>query len=249
MQAQTVKPIPIVRLVCGDFQNLGDISEVLEFIGENVETFFVRCRDFLGSDGNTQLMQLGPYCGRAFLESACNAFIGRLDPVRLLHVRRIQSKEGYKVEERNVASIWWAGDVVTKNEPKETDVTRALLAKYTDEILWKPGFERLLDSTSNNAGSIWLSELQKYTPEGIGYTFRNEAGDLYSSLSKGVHQEFVTPQTTKYDNTTVQNFLKRTIKLVSMMALITHYIPVSLARVESDQALVCFFEIEKLVDD
>jgi len=115
------------------------------------------------------------------------------------------------------------------------------------EIHWIPAFKALLDDFVTEE-SIYLNDLKKINPEGIVDSFKNEANRLYSSLSKGIHQEFVVPISINYDPPTVKEILTETIALVTKMALVSHYIPTIATKSDKDTLFRHLVELEKKVD-
>lgn len=239
-------------LLCGNHNSYGEISEILSQLGMRTDEFAPRCYDFISGKNEDDLFTFGPYCGRTILETACTIFIGRIDPYRLLLIKRHQENPNYDISFRHKISIQWFGDIIASEKPpsweklSNKNIARALLTdEYMGEIYWKKAFEDLLDDNKGESGSEWLKELQAMQPDQITPYIRTEADRIYSSLSKGIHQEFVIPLTTKYDKYTVKALLKNTIALVAKTAFITHYIPTAIGNIGRNELLDCLKNIEK----
>lgn len=236
------------RLLCGEYQQLGELSQILEQLGQTIDEFALRCFQFIAEDNSPDITAFGPYCGRTVLETACTILIGRLDPFRLLLVKHSQQQSTYKIENRNPLAIQWSEDILRQQKPpkwenltlKDILSARALLTDYIADLYWKPALKALQDERTNDGESEWLKQLQQfdYDNPGIVPYFRQIANKLYPSLSKGVHQELIIPSTTLYDSDTIKELLKQTMKLVAQMALLSHYIPTTIARIHDSSELL-----------
>ena len=218
-------------LLCGDYQDYGELSEILEQLAMAIDEFSPRCCDFITTN-NGDISIFGAYCGRSILETATTILIGRITPFRLLLLKRFQEQESYSLGMQHKASIQWKGDVIApKKSPNnlwekvdDNSLTMPLLSDYMAKIYWIPAFEKFLDDFQGDE-SVYLNALRGVPPEKIVEHFKSEADNLYSSLSKGIHQEFVAPTERVYDSGTIKGLLADTLALVAKMALISHYIP------------------------
>lgn len=239
-------------LLCGKHNGLGELSDILAQLASTIDDFAPRCYSFIQAD-SPDITTLGAYCGRTLLETACTLLIGRLTPYRLLLLKRCQEHPDYSIGVRHNAAIQWAGDVMPDKKPpdkawnKIDGYTHPLFSYYMAEIYWIPAFKALLDDFVTEE-SVYLSDLRKINPEGIIDSFKNEANRLYSSLSKGIHQEFVVPISINYDPPTVKELLTETIALVTKMALVSHYIPTIVTKSDKDTLFRHLVELEKKVD-
>ena len=241
------------ELLCGDYKNLDELSDILSLLESTIDTFSVRCFDFLKQDVPKDIATLGAYCGRTLLEASCIAMIGRITPYRLLLLKRYQEQPSYDLGVRHKISIEWKGDILPKskitkdqlwNKVEDKTLTSPLLSDYMWDICWIPAFKGLLlDMGNENYAS--LIDSANIPPEGICQKLRKEAEVLYSSLSKGIHQEFIIPHGVTYDEVTVQNLLQRTILLITQLALISHYIPIAVASIDKTKLLQCLTGIEE----
>lgn len=242
------------ELLCGDYKNLGELSDILALLDSSIDNFSTRCFEFLQQETPKDITTLGAYCGRSLLEASCIALIGRITPYRLLLLKRYQERpNNYNLGIRHKISIEWKGDILPKSQiPEEKfwdkvedkSLTSPLLSDYMRDIYWMPAFNCLLDDTENE-NSRSLIELKNIPLVDVFKSLRNEADGLYSSLSKGIHQEFIIPHDKAYDAITVQNLLQRTVLLVTKLASISHYIPIAVASINKTKVLQCLAEIEK----
>ena len=241
------------EMLCGNYKNLGELSEILELLASTIDDVSRRCFEFLQQNESDDITTLGAYCGRTLLEASCIALVGRITPYRLLLLKRYQEQPSYDLGIRHKISIEWKGDILPKsnitkdqlwNKIDDKAFTSPLLSDYMWDIYWIPAFKRLLDDTENE-NHAYLSDLAKIPPDGICQNIRKEAEELYSSLSKGIHQEFIIPHGVAYDAITVQNLLQRTVVLITRLALISHYIPTASASIDKVKLLQYLANIEQ----
>lgn len=240
------------KLLCGNYGELGELSEILALLDSTIDNFSTRCFEFLKQETTENITTLGAYCGRTLLEASCIALIGRITPYRLLLLKRYQEQPNYDLGIRHKISIEWKGDILPKDtktdeiwkKVEDKSLTSPLLSEYMSSIYWMPAFKALLDD-KNNEGCPSLIDLEKISPEAICISFRKEAEELYSSLSKGIHQEFIIPHSRAYDVPTVLNLIQRSIVLVTRMGMIGHYIPIAVASIDKKELFECLADIEK----
>jgi len=220
-------------LVCGSSASgtaPSEIGEIMSFIRGTIDRVMEELA-WLSSQDDRRVSMLGPFLGRSLLELSTTALVGRMDPLRLLVVRQIQSQPAYDPGARWKASMQWQGDVVAAKAVKElwTDgvqydaITKALLGDYYDHLLWQPAHQRLL--ATSLAGGSWLSDLGRIPAESFVPRERDVITRLYSSLSKGIHHEFVMPPGALYDRTTVVDLVQRAVHVVADIAVISHFVP------------------------
>ncbi|MGR8933979.1 MAG: hypothetical protein ACU837_06255 [Gammaproteobacteria bacterium] len=237
------------ELICGDYTNLGELSDVLSLLDSTIDNFSTKCLGFLRDDIG-DISTLGAYCGRTLLEAACIALIGRVTPYRLLLLKRYQEQPNYELGVRHKISIEWKGDILPKEIKKDwakaddKSLTAPLLSEYMGEIFWIPAFEAMLNDMVTQDNPI-LIELKSIQVESICQSLRKEAEEIYSSLSKGIHQEFIIPHHISYDTVTVQDLLQRTIDLIVKLALISNYIPTAVSSINKIEILNCLDVISR----
>jgi hypothetical protein len=241
------------ELLCGDYEGLGDLSEILSVLDSTIDKFSTKCFEFLRNESE-DISTLGAYCGRTLLEAACIALIGRVTPYRLLLLKRYQEQSSYDLGVRHKISIEWKGDILPKGSERDIkkdwgkaddkSLTAPLLSEYMGDIFWVPAFEALLNDMEEQDNQI-LIELKSVQVEAICQSLRKEAEEIYSSLSKGIHQEFIIPHNISYDAITVQDLLQRTVDLVVKLALISNYIPTAVSSSKKAKVLSCLDEIKR----
>lgn len=240
------------ELVCGRSTggtSPSEIAEIMSFIKATIDRV-VEELAWLSNEDDKRVSMLGPFLGRSLLELSTTALVGRLDPLRLLVVRQIQSQPAYDPGARWRASMQWQGDVVAAKPVKDlwTDtvqydgITKALLGDYYDHLLWQPAHQRLL--AASPTGGSWLADLARIPAESFVPRKRDEITRLYSSLSKGIHHEFVMPPGALYDRTTVVDLVQRAVRVVSDIAVASHFVPHCQFGLPAGDALGVFNSVE-----
>jgi hypothetical protein len=64
-------------LLSGNYQDLGELSDILTQLATTVDDFVPRCYSFIQND-SPDITTFGAYCGRTLLETACTILIGRI---------------------------------------------------------------------------------------------------------------------------------------------------------------------------
>jgi hypothetical protein len=171
---------PLARLLGGNWPENSDLGTVLTHLADTLCGLLgqVRHLDFSGGSAQ-QVSILGPYLARGILEVGLSMLIARLDPFRVLVLRRIQLSPAYEIEIRNSSALQWKGDFLadargstdTKvSDPwnpslKPQDMTRALFGHYHDHIFWRPSLEILLDVAPETRGGSWMTKLRLMSPD------------------------------------------------------------------------------------
>lgn len=212
-------------------------------------------------DENPERIALfGPFLGRSILELTYTAIVGRLDPFRLLVLREIQMRQPASdvtvLGERCLTAIQWSGDIRPMKEGENPDlwsptktidkVHRSLFGKYYEHIFWIPAFTTVVDSLTDAQQGAWFDELRKITPEGFTPRFRGDSDRTYSSLSKGIHHEFVIPHEKFYSPETVFELLKDAFRLASHSSLVCHAVPTCQCGVPLNEAMLLYEAVQKI---
>jgi hypothetical protein len=246
-------PTDISLLTCGrptTDADGSDLDKILTHIQAMIDAMMEQL-SWLAEQEDTRVAVFGPFLGRSLLELSTTALIGRLDPLRVLLVHQVQAQPNYTIEIPWKASIRWQGDVLAGKpvanlwgEALEYEkITKALLGDYYDHLVWRPAAERM--ATAVPVGGNWLAELAGIDPSAFVARRRQEIGLLYSSLSKGIHHEFVMPpRVGLYDRNTVKNLLLRTVRVIADLALVSHFITHASFSLASTEAVDTFNRIE-----
>jgi|SRR5690348_75238 len=241
-------------LVCGDLRtvDVGEDSELAK-IFTHLQTMIDRILGELGWLG-TQLPEriamYGPFLGRSLLELGLTALIGRIDPTRLLVVKRTQEHGDYSANKPWNSAIRWQGDVLAKKvtdlwspDTAYKDMTKALFGDYYVELFWIPCMKKLADLEVD--GGAWLAELKAMTAPGFCRQRRELVGQLYSFASKGIHSEFVVPPGSLYDHATITNQITKIAQTLAELGLLINMIPHALYKLGPDEAFASFNRVEQ----
>jgi hypothetical protein len=248
-------PQKLSNLVCGCLpqspQGLdSDLRDILKHVGDSLD-YMVDEVEWLANQNDQRVASLGPFLGRSLLELGVTALIGRLDPMRLLVVRRVQQQPDYDTRDIWNSSIRWRGDVIADkvHEPwgakrDYPGMTKALLGDYYNELFWRAAITSVLDLKMEEAPGLWLSELKSVSAESFISRKRTEISQLYSALSKGVHHEFVLPPGAVYDRTTVRDLFQRAFHCLADLAFVSHFIPHTPYCLGATEAIAALGELE-----
>ena len=241
-------------LVCGDPTTVNDGSEfgdIMSHIQESIDSVMAKLT-WLSTQDATYISTFGPLLGRALLELSTTALIGRLDPLRLLFVRQVQSQPTYDTGTRWKSSLQWQGDVLAEKPKPDMwsaqtsyeDAPKALLGAYYDHLLWRPAFQRM--SGLPMTGAVWLAELRATNADAFINRKRATLSKLYSELSKGVHHEFVMPPGTLYDKPTIVDMVARAVHELADVSYVSQFITHCQYGLDADAATSALTRLENL---
>lgn len=241
----------------------GNTSAVAQAQASNL---FIQCVNHIGStldffieeigkfrDQPEQRVALfGPFVGRSVLELASTVLVGRLDPFRILTLYKSQTQADYELSSRRKMAFNWRGDVISSDKPPQdtwkdqafSQLPRALIGAYYAEVFWSPAFEKMIDDGILTGSSPWELELLNTDPSSFAARQMKLLDSTYSSLSKGVHHEFVVRVSAMYDLATVTDLVRDAIKAASNLALVACYIEHASSHVDPAEALTLFHTIE-----
>lgn len=207
--------------------------------------------DALGVQSPERISLYGPFLARSLLEVAVTALIGRIDPTRVLVVKRVQEHGNYDTTKAWNAAIRWQGDVVDKKvgdlwtpERSYKEMTKALFGDYYVEIYWKTALAKIQDPTL--VGGSWLAAIRSKSIEEFATSRRELVSKLYSESSKGIHSEFVVPPGSKYDRMTVANMATKVIEVLSELGLLVNLLPHIAYTLSKTDASAIFTELESV---
>lgn len=245
----------LAELLCGgDAINGADaeceISKVLIHLRTVLETNLGEIQ-WLSNESPTRIALYGPFLARSLLEVAVTALIGRMDPTRLLVVKRTQEHGSYDTGQAWNSAIRWQGDVVDEKVPElwipkrlYKDMTKALFGDYYVEIYWNSALRKLSDPIFK--GGVWLAAIKGKTIQEFAKTRRESIAKLYSESSKGVHSEFVVPPGSMYDKMTVANLISKVTQIICEMGLLINVLPHIAYRLPPARAVEIFNGIEDI---
>lgn len=239
-------------LVCGSIPGTDAFSEILKHLKKTLTNVLFEVTR-LTSEPDERVTLFGPLLGRSILELSFTCIVGRLDPFRILTLREFQmranSTEATSLGNRSASAFQWSGDVrPLDKDPKklwETDlpmskISRSLLGDCYGDVFWKPAFVEVLDAITTSNSGPWISEIQGLDPDLLIIRTRADCDKIYSTLSKGIHQEFIIPPGSLYDKNTVIVYIKDAIRLASRIALLSHATPASQGKMQMTEAILNF---------
>jgi hypothetical protein len=184
-----------------------------------------------------------PFLARKFLELSLTALLTRIDPLRVIAARKNQLDASFEPGRQNFSSVSWSGDLLPSEKPPispiwdsinlKKGVERSFLGWHITTVAISDGLRWLTDEEDSQ--SLWLRELsaQDNPTEWI----RGRLGRLYSTLSKGVHAEYLLDDGTAFDQASVQQHMHDCYMLVILLAAATHRSPLFLRSISHDCAL------------
>lgn len=245
----------LAELICGsseisNTQNECEISEILSHLKSVLENVLTEIES-LSTLSDSRITLYGPFLVRTFLEVGVTALIGRLDPTRLLIVKRTQQHGDYSTERPWNSAIRWQGDVMDSRveklwpvEKNYKDITKALLGDYYFDLYWQKALKRICDS--DVSGGAWLAELKGIEIDSFPGRRKSIVSRAYSQSSKGVHSEFVIPPGSSYDRLTIKNLCMDVIQTLAELGLLVNHLPHIAYRIETNQAVNIFNQIEQV---
>lgn len=242
-------------LVCGGdevdaAQGECEVSKILIHL-RNILVSILDEIDALGAQSPERISLYGPFLTRSLLEVAVTALIGRLDPTRVLVVKRVQEHGNYDTTKAWNAAIRWQGDVLDKKvgdlwtpDRSYKEMTKALFGDYYVDLYWKTALAKLQDPEP--VGGTWLAAIRSKSIEEFANSRRELVGKLYSESSKGIHSEFVVPPGSKYDKATVANMAANVIEVISELGLLVNQLPHVAYTLSKMDACAIFTELESV---
>lgn len=236
------------ELCCGWERRDGRVAEMLKNLGDIIHAYGEEFKKTFISTDENQKKLYGFFVSRKLLEAAYASFLLRFDPVRFLILRNYQMKAGYSHSERHMASIDWSKDFVPtekvqiEKEVSSKDFVRALLGGHLGDSIWSQSISAIDKKYSTGPCpqyitdiiSPWYddnSDLKK--TEVILNIYRQESQSIFSSLSKGVHLEFIVKEDTKLDPVTIDETMTRAITLIMRVGFILSFSDTILNPIES----------------
>ncbi len=239
-------------LTCGSITGTDSFSEILKHLKETLTNVLIEITK-LPAEPDDRVTLFGPLLGRSVLELSFTCIVGRLDPFRILILREFQMKANSSgctsLGNRSTSAFQWTGDVrpqekdpknLWENDRPMSKISRSLLGNCYGDVFWKPAFDKVLDAITASHIGPWITEIQGIDPESLIIRTRADCDKTYSTLSKGIHQEFIIPPSSLYDKASVIVYVKDAIRLASRVALLSHATPTSQGKMPMTDALLYF---------
>lgn len=194
-----------------------------------------------------------PFLARKFLELSLTSLLARIDPLRVIAARKNQRDTSFEPGRQNASSISWTGDLFPNDKPPEgtvwetknlkKGVERSVLGWHYGDVAISPGLRWLADV--DTSGSKWLRELsdQEKPFEWI----KGRLARLYSTLSKGVHAEYLVDDRTAFDTASVQQHMQDCYMLILLLATATHVSPLFSRSIPTESALTALRKLESQI--
>lgn len=246
---------PLATLLCGELPSQGRLAQCLA----HLSTTLVTLQQGLPLPPSSTLSDrlVRPFLIRSMLEVGCTILIGRVDSFRLLSVAHLQSQTEYDPSMKVAAAIQWTGDILPPNgKVKEkwgqsklaSDMTRALLGDYIDELILRPAFEQFLDYFAQHPPDScgpWTESLRNIDPCGLADYLRARGRSLHTTTSKGVHHEFVLSPSKYYDILTLEETAQQMLQFLGILGMIVNFADVALFRLSPQLAMACFEDLQR----
>ena len=255
MEPEMAELTDLAKLVCGGVEidhadPECELSQISIHLRTVIETVLAEL-GWLSEQSPARITLYGPFLVRTLLEVGVTALIGRIDPTRLLIVKRTQQHGEYNTKQPWNSAIRWQGDVLDEkvNElwsPKKQykDMTKALFGDYYIDLYWNLALKKVVDC--ENTGGTWLAEIKGMSIEEFSTRRRVTISSLYSESSKGVHSEFVVPPGSLYDKLTISNLVSKIIQTLSELGLLINFLPHIAYRLDTSYAIELFNQIEEI---
>ncbi len=184
------------------------------------------------------------YLSRTLLETSAAAALSRLDPFRVLALRKAQADGQYDPGRRSLLAIEWGRDVITKDggdRPQWSSLkgldaySRGLLDSPWLSLAFADAISRSADAARQNSGP-WIRDLREKDPESLWRFIRGQCAQLYSSLSKLVHVEFMD-KLAESDHAGIVDNAIRSIKISMLIVYVSNFLDHSSGCLSSEIAV------------
>lgn len=239
------------KLICGEPNGNSQLAKSLQHLSVTLDSILAEFPAPYGS--NTSVSPLyAPFLARSLLEVSFTSLVARADPFRILTIGGAQAHSTYDPNVSTSLAFRWQGDVLADDKAdlwntktKADDVPRALLGNYQERLLWRPAFERFLDHSNQTVTSRqWTSDLEMIGIDVFIPKYRGLAKALFSRASKGVHHEYVIPPSTYFDQSSLQDLLDETLKVVASLAVVANFCEHFSFRIPETDAFTLFESLQ-----
>ncbi len=242
----------LLKLVCGySFESEIEIDMILQHIANSLEKIINEII-VLPSLEDDRLSLYGPYLGRSLLELSLMALLGRIDPFKIILMKRKQEQSDYELGKPHSSAIRWQGDVVDKAvsdlwaEKSLNSPTRAILGAYQIELVMIKSAQRIFDEGNEQTIGEWYTELTQTDAKGLVEKLKSRINTIYSSLSKGVHHELLIPHESVMDRDTVLTLINDTLFIVGTLGLLVSRIPYAYQKCPQDESFMHYKNVKGL---
>lgn len=241
-------------LLCGavncDVPERCEIRDVLVYLRGAIETT-VSDLPWVFQQDDARVSRYAPFLARTLLELGATALLSRLDPTRILFVKRTQELPAYAPDRVWKTAIRWQGDVVADRVPTlwseaatPKDMTRALVGDYYANLYWRTAHERLADTDIEGSGA-WLAVVKGLTFEQFLGTRRNLLSAMFSTSSKAIHHEYVIPVAGMFDRATCLQLVTDATRTLSELGALLNLLPHTPYRADVQLAFGAVLAVEQ----
>lgn len=229
-------------LICGQPDQNWIAKDTFDHFTILLDEFVEKLRMFKADINSRDAQLFSAFCARIVLENSASIINGRLDPFRMMASRGFQGNDNFDYGSRFKAGYQWTGDIIpTKaitdpwNQKIEgSQIERALLNPYWEELFWRPAYTAAL-SYIEQSGLEKSPLIETIEPSSFVPRMKSELARLHSTLSKGVHWDYLAPAAVM-DAPTLEVALDAVISHVALLGFTSHFIPTSYARVAPERA-------------
>lgn len=232
----------------------GDYVGLVRRLRSDLATLHPQIRSAVRDNTNLPASAVFPFLARKFLELSLTGLLARLDPIRVIAARKNQNDASFLIDQSNPSSISWTGDLLPKpklptsnnwaSENIAKGPERSLLGWHFGEVAITPGLQYLADL--NNTDSIWLRELA--SQDNPFNWIKGRLKNLYSTLSKGVHFEYLLDDHIDFDNDSIQQHMNDCFKMVFLLAAATHVSPLFSRSIPIANAIEALTNFESMLN-
>lgn len=224
-------------LICGRPDQDWIAKDTFDHFTSLLDEFVGKISIFRADMESRDAQLFSAFCARIVLENSASIIYGRMDPFRLMASRGFQGNESFDYGSRFKAGYQWTGDIIPKsaiNEPwnpkiEGSQIERSLLNPYWEELFWRPGYTAALNYIESS-GRDKSPLIEAIEPNSFVPRMRSELARLHSTLSKGVHWDYLAPAAVM-DAPTLDVAIESVMSHISLLAFVSHFIPTSYARV------------------
>lgn len=241
-----------VRLICAtNFDDGNELDKILQHLSISLQKITQELVE-LQTLSDDKFCLYGPYLGRAILELSMTALVARIDPFKILLMKRKQEQPNYDLGKPHSSAIRWQGDITDKSVPNLWDdkslkePTRAIFGDYQSELVLNRSAELVIDEGSEDLMGGWYTIISGVDSKSVIPLIQSKINSAYSSLSKGIHHELLVPPQSLLDRVTVTTLLNDTFFVVASMSLLISQVPYCYKRLNLEDSFADYKKSKEL---
>ncbi len=239
--------------------HVGAYAGAIEALLASLNRTTGRLAECITTTDHAFLVDFGPTVGRRVIEEALAVLHGKLDPLRLVVALNGSKSGDFETGRPNRSSYSWSSDVVPTCEPsvgiwtqrtleKKEGIVRGVLSGHLAHSVFFDGFLPALDGFQAALGDQpvppWVVDIQRFEAgDHLLADIRRRALTTYSSLSKGIHFEFLPTAGYNLQPVEIVSLLRQVIFITSTTALIINASRQGLGRIDDVRAAELFVAI------